>query len=213
VIVKRRSIAASVILQKMALPRLKNGPDLSSVPTHVAVFSTAANMRVSKRATDRTRTQHIVRDLPTSLLTALVARRVCLKFRTPVEKPVRILYQIARNHATLPSTVAISASNHVIRASACLVWRPSPLHADVDGTPFPPSVIRAPRRLHSACAYVVLPLTADDTSAVSIVALASVKQPSDKPTEGSHALWTQHLNVLETTSKQSTSAPVRAVAS
>lgn len=212
-IVRRRSTADSVTPQLTALPLLRSGLDLSSARTSAVVSMIAASMLANKRVTGRTPTQPIVHGPRMLLLIVLVARRVCQKFRMLVERLAKILYRTVPSLATTPLTAVTSASSRVIRASAGLAWRQSPLHADADAIRSLRSVIREPRRLHSVCVSAVLHSTVVDTSVVSIVALASAKQPSDRQPEGSHALWTQQLDDLETTLRQSTFARALAVAS
>lgn len=187
-IVKRQSTAVSAILQKMVPPQSKHGLVLSYVRTRAVASSTAASMLVNKRATDRTQIRRTAHDHLMSSPTARVARHDCQKFRMPAGRLVKILYRTARSPAIRPLTAGTSASSHVIKANACHVWRQSLSRAGVDATPSLQSAIRAPRRPPNACASVVLPSTADDTSAVSTVAPASVKQPSDRRTEESHVL-------------------------
>jgi hypothetical protein len=210
---RRTSCVVSLILKQMVPPPLKNGPDPSSVRTHVAVYSIAANMPAKKHAINRTPPLPIAHGLPMLLLIAPVARHGSLRYLMLVERPVRILSKTARSLVTRLLTAVTSASSPVIKASVYLAWRKSLLHADAVAPPPPRSAIRELRRLHSACAFVVFHSIVDDTSVVSIVAPESAKQPSDKRIGESHDLWTQHLKDQGRTLRLSISVPDHAVAS
>jgi hypothetical protein len=212
-IARRRSIAGSVIPRRTHLPPSRSGPGPSNAPTLAAVFMTAANTLVSKHAIDRMQIQLIARDPPMLSLIVLAARHVFQTSRVLVERPARILYPIARSLATMLLTAVISASSCVTKGSAGPVWKKPQLRADADVTLSLPSVTKELRKRHSVCAFAVCHSTAAATSVESTAAPASVKLLNDRRLGGSHARWTLQPRDQATTLRQSTSAPVLAVAS